>query len=52
MSQGHGKGEYEFYENGERWVGQWINGKQEGEHKCYDKQGNMTIVHFKDREGV
>ena len=48
MGKEHGKGELEFYESGNRYVGQFVNGKQEGEHKCYDKEGNMTIVHYKD----
>ena len=52
MNDQHGKGEYEFYEDGERYVGQYVNGKPEGEHKCYDKEGNMTIVNFKDGKRV
>ena len=52
MNDKHGKGEYEFFEDGERRIGQWNNDKEEGEHKCYDKEGNMTIVHFKDGEEV
>ena len=48
MGDKHGKGEHEFYESGERGVGQWISGKEEGEFKIYDKEGNMTVKHFKD----
>ena len=52
MGDRHGKGEFEFYEYGERIVGQWVNDKAEGEFKCYDKEGNMTIVHIKDGKRV
>ena len=52
MNNRHGMGEYEFYESGNRRVGQWVNDKKEGEHKIYDKEGNMTILHFKDGEEV
>ena len=52
MGNKHGKGEYEWYKNGERRVGQWVNSKKEGEFKIYDKEGNMTIKHFKDGEEV
>ena len=52
MGKGHGKGEYEFYESGERHVGQFVNGNPEGEHKCYDKEGNMAIKHFMNGEEV
>ena len=52
MGDRHGKGEHEFYEYGERYVGQWINDKKEGEFKIYDKEGNITIMHFKDGEIV
>ena len=52
MSDRHGQGEYEFYEGGERWVGQWINDEPEGEHKYYDKEGSMTVKHFKDGKEV
>ena len=56
MGDRHGEGEHEFYEDGEhewyksgeRYVGQFVNKKSEGEFKCYDKEGNMKIVHFKD----
>ena len=48
MSNKHWKGEYEIYEGGYKIVGQWVNGKEEGEHKCYYKEGNMTILYFKD----
>ena len=34
--------------DGERIVGQFVNDKAEGEHKCYDKQGNIKILHCKD----
>ena len=44
----HGKGEYEFYKSGERGVGQWTNGTPEGEHQFYDREGNMTIEHYKN----
>ena len=46
------KGEYEFYESGIREIGQYVNDKREGEFKCYDKEGNMTIVHYKDGKRV
>ena len=52
MSLRHGKGEYEFYENGRRRVGQYVDNKKEGEFKIYDQQGNMRIMHFKDGEIV
>ena len=52
MGERHGKGEYEFYESGEREIGQYVNHKAEGDHKCYDKQGNMTVKHYKDGEEV
>ena len=48
MGDKHGNGEYEVYESGKRIVGQFVNDKAEGEFKCYDKEGNMTILHFKD----
>ena len=52
MGKKHGKGEYEFYESGNREIGQYVNGKEEGEHKIYDKEGNMTVKHYKDGEEV
>ena len=52
MGNRHGKAEYEFYEIWIRIVGQFVNDKQEGEFKCYDKEGNMRIVHFKDGKEV
>ena len=52
MGKKHGKAEYELYESGVRGVGQWINSKAEGEFKCYDKEGNMTIIHYKDGKRV
>ena len=52
MDKLHGKGKHEVYESGIRIVEHWINDKPEGEFKCYDKQGNMTIMHFKDGEIV
>ena len=45
MDKLHGKGDYEFYKNGYRRVGQWINDEQEGEFKIYDKEVNMTVKH-------
>ena len=48
MGDKHGNGEYEVYESGKRIAGQFVNDKAEGEFKCYDKEGNMTILHFKD----
>ena len=52
MNDRHGKGEREFYESGKKYVGQWTNGKAEGEFKCYDNEGNMTVKHYKDGEEV
>ena len=52
MGQKHGKGEFEFFEDKQRIVGQWINNKREGEFTCYDKHGNMTIKHYKDGKEV
>ena len=48
MDNKHGKGEYEFYKSGIRIVGQFVNDKQEREFKIYDKEGNMTVKHYKD----
>ena len=52
MGERHGKGEYEIYESGNRYIGQFVNSKAEGEFKIYDKEGNMTVKHYKDGEEV
>ena len=52
MDDRHGKGEYAFYGSGRIEIGQYVNDSEEGEHKCYDTQGNMTVKHYKDGEEV
>ena len=52
MGDRHGEGEYEFYKSGERIEGKFVNDKAEGEFKIYNKEGNKTIVHYKDGEEV
>ena len=43
----NGTGEYVF-ENGARYSGQWVNGKQNGEGTYTDSRGNVTHAIYKD----
>ena len=42
MSYRHGKGEWEYYEEGTKEIGQWVKDKKQGEFEWYDKSGKLT----------
>lgn len=46
----HGLGKFVF-ESGEYQIGEWENGKKQGEHKVYEKEGNQRwFATYKDNE--
>ena len=38
----YGKGEYEYYEDGSKEIGQWVESGKQGEFECHDKSGKFT----------
>ena len=49
----HGKGTYEYYEDGRKEAGQWVKNKRQGEFECYDKNGTLTHkMTYKDDEVI
>ena len=41
MHRCHGKG-VEYYEDGRKEIGQWVEGSKQGEFECHDKSGTLT----------
>ena len=52
MSDWHGKGEYEYYEDGRIEKGSWVNGYKQGEFEVTYKDGTTHKVMYKDDEIV
>ena len=41
MGAKHGKGEYEYYEDGNKEIGHWVKDSKQGEFECYNKSGKL-----------
>ena len=48
----HGKGEYEYYEDGRIEKGSWVDGKKQGEFEVTYKDGTTHKVMYKDGKRV
>ena len=52
MGNNHGKGEYEYYEDGRIERGSWVKDKRQGEFEVTYKDGTKQMVMYKDDEIV
>ena len=48
----HGKGEFEYYEDGRIERGSWVNNQKQGEFEITYKDGTTQKVMYKDDEIV
>ena len=42
MENRHGKGEWEYYEDGRKEIGKWVENEKQEEFECYDQSGALT----------
>ena len=42
MDEMHGKGEEQYYEDGTKEIGHWVEDMKQGEFECYDNSGALT----------